>query len=328
MPHYIQLTLRFSMAVELLGPTSHSELAALICPKKYEYRYVQNLVPKTMGTALATGIFWHKCAAAGYAALRDGGNWLNAAKASIAFPETHIDRDGIPLGLEGDQVTAAIHMLEYYWEHTGRFDQFKEILIIDEERFFEFNGWKIRITIDLAAIMFDGRFVLFDHKTSSDIVADLAFISLDPQTHIYYYGADKVLDRRPDEFVHNFVRRFDFVSDQMTGPPGWKTLDGEMPYLKTKSGRAATRSNEVEDYLQRSRIALQPSQLKGFEKELTNDLAAARYHHLSGVYPRRPQKGNMGCSNCAYNSPCTTELDGHELNPAAMAQLYFMGAKP
>lgn len=309
------------MAVELLGPTSHSELSSLLCPRKFMYRYVKNLVPKTMGTALATGIFWHKCAAAGYFALRDGKSWLDAA-IKESYRENPVDRDNIPLGLEPPQVEAMRHMLEYFWEHSGRFDEFKEIHIIDEERFFEFEGWKIRITIDLAATMHDNRFILTDHKTSSEIEADLAFISLDPQTHLYYLGANDVLERRPDEFVHNFVRRFDFASDQMTGPPAWKNAAGEMPYLKTKSGRAATRSNEVEDYLQRSRSTLQPHQLAAFRAELATDLAVARYHQVSGMYPRRPQKGNMGCSNCAYNSPCTTELNGHEPNPAAMAQIY------
>jgi hypothetical protein len=313
------------MAVELLGPTSHSELSTLLCPKKYEFRYVRGLVPKTMGTALATGIFWHKCAAAGYEVLRKdvhSSGWLEAAMRA-SYEENPVDRDGIPLGLTPEQTEAMRHMLIYFWENQGRFDEFKEIHIIDEVRYFDFAGWRIRFTIDLAATMHDNRFVLTDHKTSSDITADLGFLSLDLQTHLYYLGAYRTLERRPDEFVHNYVRRFDFTSDQMTGPPAWKNVfDGEMPYLKTKSGRTATRSSEVEDYLQRSRTPLTLTQLAAFALELTAQLAAARYHHVSGTYPRHAQKGNMGCSNCAYFSPCTTEMDGHELNPSAMAQIY------
>lgn len=289
------------------------------------YRYVKKIVPKTMGTALATGIFWHKCAAAGYFAIRDGdGDWLRAA-IKESYTANPVDRDGIELGLDVEQVQAMRDMLEYYWENTGRFDQFREIYIIDEERYFDFGGWTIRITIDLAALTHDNRFMLTDHKTSSDIASDLAFLPLDLQTHLYYLGANRVLERRPDEFIHNFVRRFDFASTQMTGPPEWRRthlgLD-EQPYLKTHGGKLATRSNDVNDYLQRSRTPLTEKQLKAFESELSSQLAVARYHAISGVYPRRAQKGNMGCSNCAYYGPCSAEMDGNELNESTMSQIY------
>jgi hypothetical protein len=310
------------MAIKLLGPTSSSELNMLGCPRKFKYRYVDKLVPKTMSLPLATGIFWHKCAAAGYAALREGDSqWLRCAL-DASYESDPVDRDGIALGLEPDAIEAMRHMLEYYWEFAGRFDEFKQIHIIDEEAYFSYGGWNIRITIDLAYTAHDGRFFRMDHKTSSDISEDLAFLPLDLQTHLYYYGANLILERRPDEFIHNFVRRFDFASDQMVGPVSWVRGDHSQPYLKTRSGRPATRSSDPNDYLRRSRTPLTTKQLNAYETELATQLAELRYHQVSGVYPRRAQKGYMGCSGCAYYGPCSTEMDGNELNPAAMAEIY------
>lgn len=290
------------------------------------YRYVRKLAPKTLPTALATGIFFHKCAAAGYSHMRRTQRpdvWLQAALGA-SYEADPVDRDGILLGLAPEQVDATRDMLQYFWENTGRYDEFREILIIDEEEFFEFAGWKLRITIDLAAIMHDSRFVLFDHKTSSDISDDMAFLPLDLQTHLYYYGANKILARRPDEFVHNFVRRFDFASAQMTGPPSFARIDGTRPYYLTKSGKPATRSDDPNEYLRRVRTPLTDNQLRAYEEELTAQLNILRYHQLSGNYPRRAQKGYMGCSNCAYHAPCSHEMDGHESNPAAMAQAFIV----
>ena len=298
----------------LLGPTSTSELGTLACPRKYMYRYGRKLAPKRPNTNMAMGTFWHQCAAAGYKA-GDRKQWLSAALAESRTPDP-IDRDGIPLGLEEENIDAVRDMLCYYWEHQGRFDEFEEILIVDEERYFEFAGWSIRFTIDLAVKM-HGKLILFDHKTSGDISGDRAYLPIDLQTHLYYYGAWKTFER-PAEFIHNWVRRFDFTSDQRVGPPSWARLDGSKPYLHTKSGKVATRSDEVGDYVQRDRTPLQESQLRAFEDELTAQLQTLRFHQISDQWPRYGQKLATGCSNCPYYAVCSTEMDGNPVNQMAL----------
>lgn len=159
--------------------------------------------------------------------------------------------------------------------------------------------------------------ILMDHKTSGAISGDMAFLPLDLQTHLYCYGAWKMLGSRPMEFVHNYVRRFDFESDQRTGPPDWARPDGTKPYLYTKSGKVATRSSDVNEYLRRERTPLNAHQLVAWERELHDQLVTLRFHQLSDSWPRYGQK-IVGCSGCAYYAPCTTEIDGRELNPMAM----------
>lgn len=305
------------MAIELLGPVGTSELSTLACPRKYYFRYRQKLVPKQPNVNMAMGTVWHACAAAGYRTLRDGpARWLQAALAHSREPQ--IDRDGLLIELQEENLEAIRDMLTYYWQNKGRYDEFEEILVVDEEQFFEFEGWQIRFTIDLLVKMRGGAFVPIDHKTSGDIAGDMAFLPLDIQTHLYYYGVWKKY-QRPMEFIHNFIRRFDFESDQRCGPPSWARMDGTKPYLYTKSGKVATRSDDVNDYLRRERTPLNEAQLTSFERELHAQLATLRFHQIADVWPRYGTKLPTGCSNCSYYAPCTVEIDGREPNPSAMA---------
>lgn len=108
-----------------LGPTSTSELETLKCPKRYHYRYVENLVPKTTSVPLGVGTIWHACAAEGYKALRDGdGRWIVAALDHLAKP--HFDRDNLPIILPEETMLAINDMLIYYWDNKGRWDKFDE----------------------------------------------------------------------------------------------------------------------------------------------------------------------------------------------------------
>ncbi len=290
------------------------------CARKYMYANVRNWKPKQANEAMDMGSAFHLCAAYGYGALADsGGNWLTAALARSGgkMLDRFSDRE---LGLTDENRGALRDMLSYYWEHVGQFDTFDEIVSVEEEVYFELAGWTVRATMDLV-VKEEGRLVIYDHKTTGDIQLDQGHLPLDLQTHLYYLAAWKKWGR-PTEFVHNFVRRFDYGSKQRTGPPLWKRADGTQPYLLTESGKPATRSNDRNDYVRRVRTPLTESQLVAFERELVSRLNLLSYHYASGNWPRSDTKLGFGCSSCPYYSICCTEMDGREINPLLLEMSY------
>lgn len=304
----------------LLGPIGTSELGTLAsCPRKFMYRYRDGLAPKSGNDAMYVGTLFHEAAARGYRGWRNKGHnsdWLADALAYLA-DGVFVDRDGLEIVLsdQDEWLLCISDMLDYYWQHTGQHDRFSEIITVDEEIYFESSGWSIRATMDLVVRNARGDLVIYDHKTSSDISGDQAHLPLDLQTHVYYLAAWRKWGR-PVEFVHNFVRRFDTISDQMSGPPSYRRLDGTTPYALTKSGRKATRSDDPNDYVRRVHTPLSVSQLEAYERELSARLQTLRFHQLADVWPRHDQKLGFGCGSCAFYSICTTEQDGREVNPA------------
>lgn len=311
-----------------LAPTSSSELGQLkSCPKAYQYRYRDNLVPLTSSKPMTMGTLYHQGEAAGYLALQasmqarlpSGDVFLDAALREVERPDPR-DRDGLSLGLDPDDVQAVCDMVTYNWQHVGRFDEIEEILGVEEQVFFECNGRPVRGTIDLR-LRIAGQMEIWDHKTTGDISLDQTHLPLDLQTHLYYLAAWKHYGLAY-RFVHTFQRRFDFTSDTRVGPPDWQRADGSTPYLLTKSGRPATRSNDPNDYVRRVATPLTESQLIAFEHSLEERLQLLRFHELSDIWPRNDSKMGFGCGACPYYSICTNEADGREVNPALFAMLF------
>lgn len=315
-----------------LAPTSSSELGALkSCPKAYDYRYNKMLVPFTVNANMAIGTLYHQGQAAGYEALK---SWmrgpitvatecdyvfLTAALSEIQRPDPR-DRDGLPLNLDPADVRATCDMTIYNWENVGRFDEIEEILGVEEQIFFECAGRPVRGTIDLR-VRVAGQMEIWDHKTTGDISLDQTHLPLDLQTHLYYLGAWKKYGLAY-RFIHNFQRRFDFESAQRCGPPNWQRPDGTKPYLLTKTGKVATRSDDPNDYVRRVSTPLTESQLLAFERSLEERMHLLRYHELANVWPRNDSKMGFGCGACPYYAICTNEADGREVNPALFEMLF------
>lgn len=315
----------------MLKPTSSSELGAFkSCAKSYDYRYNKMLVPKNANKNMAIGTLYHQGQAAGYTALQTAMAtpalmwdkdelFLTAALREVMRPDPR-DRDNLPLGLDPDDVQATWDMVLYNWQHAGRFDEIEEILGIEEQIFIEVGGRPVRGTIDLR-VRIAGQMEIWDHKTTGDITLDQTHLPLDLQTHLYYLGAWKHYGLAY-RFIHSFQRRFDFVSDQRVGPPNWERQDGTRPYLLTKSGKAATRSDDPNDYVRRVPTPLSERQLVAFERGLEERLQLLRYHELTNIWPRNDSKMGFGCGACPYYSICTNEADGREVNPALFDMLF------
>lgn len=313
-----------------LAPTSSSELNALkACPKAYQYRYRDNLVPLTSNKNMTIGTLYHQGEAAGYLALQAQLQGLRTKNLSDAFLDAAIreverpdprDRDGLSLGLDPDDVQAVVDMVTYNWQHVGRFDEIEEILGVEEQLYFRCNGRLVRGTIDLR-LRIAGQMEIWDHKTTGDISLDQTHLPLDLQTHLYYLSAWKQYGLAY-RFVHTFQRRFDFTSDTRVGPPNWQRADGSTPYLLTKTGRAATRSDDPNDYVRRVATPLSESQLRAFERSLEERVQLLRYHELTNIWPRNDSKMGFGCAACPYYAPCTNEADGREVHPALFEMLF------
>jgi hypothetical protein len=314
-----------------LRSTSSSELGQLkSCAQAYNYRYERNLVPKTFNKNMTIGTLYHQGEAAGYLALQKAMNapglvwdkdetFLTAAFQEVMRPDPR-DRDGLSLGLDHDDVQATWDMVTYNWQHAGRFDEIDEILGVEEQIYFTCAGRRVRGTIDLR-LRIKGQMEIWDHKTTGDISLDQTHLPLDLQTHLYYLLAWKMFGLAY-RFVHSFQRRFDFGSDQRVGPPNWERTDGTRPYLLTKSGKAATRSDDPNDYVRRVPTPLSESQLVAFEKSLEERLMLLRYHELTDIWPRNDSKMGFGCGACPYYGICCSEADGREVAPAMLDMLF------
>lgn len=309
--------------------TSTSELITLQdCPKKYDYRYRRGLIPQDGPQAMNMGTLYHAGAAAGYQAMQKmgvatgwPGLWVGAAVNEIRKPNP-VDRDGIPLALSDESVQVVEDMLFYYEDNARIHDDFDEIIAVEEPCTFELNGYTIRTTMDLL-VRKNGRFAVYDHKTSSDITSDQSHLPLDLQLHIYYYSVWKRLGVIPDQFVHNFSRRFDFSGATRVGPPSWQRPGTNVfPYRLTAGGKIASRSDDPNDYVRRVRTPLTLNQLQAFERELLSKLQMLTFMELTNNFPRHDKKGAMGCGGCSYYSLCCVEHDGREANPQLLEVLF------
>ena len=288
------------------------------------------LVPFTANKNMSIGTLYHQGQAGGYLALQaamtePAREWskdevfLEAAYREIMRPDPR-DRDGLQLGLDHDDVAATWDMTLYNWQNVGRHDAIEEILGVEEQVFFECAGRTIRGTIDLR-VRIAGQNEIWDHKTTGDISLDQSHLPLDLQTHLYYLGVWKNYGLS-FRFIHNYQRRFDFISDQRCGPPSWARPDGTQPYLLTKSGKVASRSDDPNDYVRRIATPLSESQLLAFERSLEERVQLLRYHELTNIWPRNDSKMGFGCAACPYYAPCTNEADGREVNPALFEMLF------
>lgn len=271
------------------------------CRRKFKYRYVLGLEPKTRPDYMDIGSGFHAGVAGGYREYASRKHFVEIAHKAFA---EWLNTDDAK-GFNRENVALVEDMIKFWWEHEGTTQDYSEIVTVEEHLPYSLpDGRRVRCTPDLIARRRDsGRLVLTDHKTVGLVSETLAFLPLDFQLRLYTLQVWRKYGELP-EVDYNMVRR--------ELPPDFVRLDGTMPYALTPTRKPSKRSKDPADYVRRERQTFTERQLLTFETELLN---IVRDVDQEANYTRAVIKnGASACGSCPYLAQCTRELDGKKLD--------------
>lgn len=192
---------------------SNSELKTYErCPKQWEYKYLQDLVPKEKQRPLYLGNWIHSALETHY---RDGdwriGHQLYVDNWNKLFEEERImlrrPKKGRPTTPPLPEMVERI-MKSYLWYYKNEgwrvvlTEQKIEVHIpVKGGGFYLFKG-----IVDLVVEDEEGLYWVIDHKTASTIPDPTSFHAMDPQLMLYPWAIEKQLGLKIAGVIYNYVK--------------------------------------------------------------------------------------------------------------------------
>jgi hypothetical protein len=288
------------------------------CDRRYFYRYIRGLVPKSVNENMVWGTFFHRIIQEYYRSLQNHARedaalhnaQLIAERCTLVENKYHGDT---PITFDAAKREAIWDTVLYYYENEARFDDFDEIVSVEEPIYMlvGFNNvplLKIRCTLDLHAKK-DGRHYIVDHKTTGDVEQNTEFLALDIQPRVYALTLRNLIE---DEVTvcMNYVSR--------EVPPGFGKRSLLTETGNKRSADTLAKMQRKERYLQRKWLTYSPQQYDEQQRELVRDAMMIELETKTEIWPRRIVKmGGMACSSCPYFEICKAEYDGRYLTDAA-----------
>jgi hypothetical protein len=267
------------------------------CLKKFHYRYVRGWESKTEPGTWREGTWIHQWLKSFY--VRTWAEMAASPGKLLSTPEFFEPKPPEDL-TDMERFVNAEAIVRYYWEQSGQYDKFDEIISVEQPIKFQLGEHTITDTYDLV-VRQGGRIRVYDHKTVGSIPDTLAFLGLDVQLWTYLLSIKELYGEEAD-FVYNIIRR-------KVPPP---------PESKSRASR------DVGDYLKRVRVWKSSEELAAYKQELlgiVNSLDAGI--HIAGLWPRTPIKnGGEACQFCPYLSVCAAELAGQVVDDGTAGLLY------
>lgn len=192
---------------------SHSELKTYQrCPKQWEYKYDQRLVPKAKSKPLYLGNWVHRALQTHYT----DGDWKIGHQEYVndwnrLFQE---ERDALrtkrgKISLPPFPEIVERIMRSYVWYNR---DEGWEVVAVEQE--FEVDTplvidgvrQKFKGIIDLIVKDQDSLNWIIDHKTASNIPEPTSFHGMDPQLMLYPWGAKRAWNMDVAGIIYNYVK--------------------------------------------------------------------------------------------------------------------------
>lgn len=302
------------------------------CPKEYEYKYIQNIVPIAKVRPLFLGSWVHAALETHY---RDG-DWTIGHREYVALWDKLFDEEKEALakgrgksGLPLPQVVERI-MKSYIWYY--RKEQFRPYMVeqilevetplkIDGKRFV-FKGRLDLIMEDLT----DGSLWLWDHKTASTIPQPTSFHGMDPQLMLYPWAAKIQYGLDIAGIYYNYVR---------SKPPSVPQInkDGSISKRKVSTDYPTLyrflKANHFDpnDYAHILRPMQEKSEfLRRYkmprEEHVTNEILLDVLSVVKRIdsTKRFTRSISRDCVRCSYHDLCRSELNGFDTTIMRQAQ--------
>lgn len=179
------------------------------CPKQWDYKYDQRLVPKKKVRPLFLGSWIHACLESHY----KQGDWKLGHALYLAEWNKLFDEEKLALRTRGKTVGPPLPelveriMRSYLWYYRG--DGWKVYAV--EQKF------KFEVTVDGLTFIFkgiidliiedeEGHLWIIDHKSASTIPEATAFHAMDPQLMLYPWGAEIEWGLEVTGIIYNYVK--------------------------------------------------------------------------------------------------------------------------
>ncbi len=168
----------------------------LRCPKKYEYRYIEGLQPKTKSLPLERGLWIHECLQAIYS----GKNWKKTLQLLTGKFRRLFDEEREVFGDMPGDVERVITGYLNYWD-----DRQWEILAVEREFAYRLkrSGLVVEGKIDLVIRDSLGVWIV-EHKSNARVPRDAPEIP-DLQTTLYNYAL-RGMGLEGAGTIHNHIR--------------------------------------------------------------------------------------------------------------------------
>lgn len=283
------------------------------CPKQWDYKYGQNLVPKRKQKPLFLGSWIHSCLESYY---KTGdwkaGNAVYLEQYNNLFEEEREEFD--KKGPLPDLVKRVIQ--SYLW--YNRNDPW-EVLFVEKEFKLVLKGnIGVKGIIDLVVRDSQGLIWVIDHKTASSIPEPSAFHAMDPQLMVYPWAAERVLGIQPAGIIYNYIR---------SRPPSLPKLNKDGSLSKRK---ISTDYPTVVRFLKANNY--DPNDFKELLKPLYRRSPFLRRYRLprekhvtleilqdfltTGIqirdHKRTPRVITRDCVRCGYHDLCRADLNGFD----------------
>ena len=317
-----------------LEPVSWSEIKTYQrCPKQWEYKYDQRLVPKGKARPLYLGSWGHAALETHY----ENGDWKLGFNIYLddynklfeeerEALETKRGRRGRPLP---DIITQILK--SYFWYH--RDDGWKVVAV--EQKFEVDTPLKIggKIVpfdgiIDLIIEDREGRLWVVDHKFVSSIPEANSFHGMDPQLMLYPWAAGKAWKMDITGIIYNYVKSTPPTIPQVTkaGAISQRKINTDYPtlyrFLKS-NGYDPGDFRDILLPLQKRSPFLRRYRLPRtaqVTKEVLLDLLAVAKRRTEST--RRTRTITRECARqCSFHNLCRAELNG--LDTSIMRKKYF-----
>lgn len=284
------------------------------CPKQWDYKYGQDLVPRRRQRPLFLGSWVHSCLEAYYTQ----GDWKIGHAPYVAEWNKLFDEEREELGKKGPLPDLVKRIIQsYLWYYR---DDPWEVLYVEQEFKVKLKGdVGVKGIIDLVVRDAEGLIWVIDHKTASTIPEATAFHAMDPQLMVYPWAASKVLGIEPAGIIYNYVK---------SKPPSLPKLNKDDSLSKRKISTdypTAFRFLKENGYDPKEFAALlKPLQRRSpflrrykLPREKVVTLSVLQDFLTSSIgirdHTRTPRVITRDCARgCGYHDICRSELNGFD----------------
>lgn len=287
------------------------------CPKQWDYKYGQNLVPIKKVRPLFFGNWVHAALESHYVE----GDWKVGHARYLEEYEKLFEEEREELeGKKGPLPELVRRIMQsYLWYYR---DDPWEVLYVEKEFKVKLKGnIGVKGIIDLIVRDSEGLIWVIDHKTASNIPEANAFHAMDPQLMVYPWAAEKVLGVQPAGIIYNYVR---------SRPPSIPKLNKDGSLSKRK---IATDYPTLVRFLKKN--GYDPQDFKAQLRPLARQSPFLRRYRLPREkhvtleilqdflttslqiqdHKRTPRVITRDCVRCSYHDLCRAELNGFETGP-------------
>lgn len=272
------------------------------CAKKWEYSYIDKIIPKEPSIAMERGHTLH--------------GLLELQYQSPPFP--------LPVGTSQEDTD----LLRRYFAKWGAEDDNWTILHIEEEFTFTVGVYSVKFIPDLV-IEINGEVWIVDHKTTATIPDEWDPYNMTDFQHLLYVAGLRALGYNVKGFLFNYirtkppsqpklikdgsriadVRRVDTDYGTLKGFAEEHDMMGDMDVI----ARLSILNNTADKFFQRHYLLVNDHAVKQMLDDVEGVLLNMEDAEALSTYPRHVignHGGSQACARCPYQTICHADLLG------------------